>query len=314
VIVYKNIKITDRDWELLKFLGEYRLITIAEVGKLFGTEKYHQDRVTVLKKAGLVCRNKNSIYLSRAGRELLKQRGIPCYYVSEPKVMVSRYSRIANFVLDIAGSDWKFTPSWRYKEDIRANRSARLYGVIENGSKTYAVYNIGKEPQKKSLYNLKRELEQLPAKYGITRAVIFAESDKAIEAYGEESLGLSEQLLLLYGDTNLALLRAAAKENLIKKAAQLLFEHGGPPEWKGADYTVDNDRQAVVLIFNDIEKIARLNEYAELLTYRRIRVQNNVVIVCLKDREEYYREKYPMFEVMAVEIEVLINKSRGDLL
>jgi hypothetical protein len=74
---------------------------------------------------------------------------------------------------------------------------------------------------------------------------------------------------------------------------------------------VDNGRQAVVLIFNDIEKIARLNEYAELLTYRRIRTQNNVVIVCLKEREEYYREKYPMFEVMAVKAEKLIGES-GD--
>lgn len=314
VSVMQKIKITDRDWELLKFLGEYRIVSVDTVGKLFKTEKYHQDRLTALRKARLISRHKNLVSLAKRGRELLQERNLPCNPVGDSKAAENRYPRIADFALKIADSNWVFIPSWRYKEERGklSLRGARLYGVISNKEVEYAVYNIGKEPRDKSLRNLKQEIMNLPVTLGLRRAVIFAESEKAMQDYGEEPMGLMEQWLLLYNDINLALLKRAASENLIKKAAQMLFEHGGPPEWKGADYTVDNGRQAVVLIFNDVEKIARLNEYAELLAYRRIRSQGNVVIVCLKDREEYYRQKYPRFEVMAVDAERLIEKDGGD--
>jgi len=310
----KKIRITSRDWELLKYLAEYAVVSVDTVGKIFGTEKYHEDRITELKKAKLISRKKNLVYLTKAGRELLEQNNFPCRALPDSISRETRYPKVADFAVKISGSNWDFIPSWRYKEERGglSLRGARLYGVISNKEVEYAVYNIGKEPRDKSLRNLKQEIMNLPVTLGLNRAVIFAESEEAMQDYGEEPMGLMEQWLLLYNDVNLALLKRAASENLIKKAAQMLFEHGGPPEWKGADYTVDNGRQAVVLIFNDVEKIARLNEYAELLAYRRIRSQGNVVIVCLKDREEYYRQKYPRFEVMAVDAERLIEKDGGD--
>ena len=197
-------------------------------------------------------------------------------------------------------------PSWRYKGNTMGDRTARFYGIITNSQKRYAVYNICKKPQEKSLIHLKNEMETLPMRFDITRAVIFAETASAMKAYGEESLGLMEQLLLPYNDRNLQLLKAAAKENLIKKAAQLTYTHGGPPEWRGADYTVDDGKQVAVLILHDIEKISRLNDYAELIQYRRLKKRNNIEILCLTEQEKYYKDKYPYFQIKTIDLDKLL--------
>lgn len=148
-------------------------------------------------------------------------------------------------------------------------------------------------------------METLPMRFDITRAVIFAETASAMKAYGEESLGLMEQLLLPYNDRSLQLLKAAAKENLIKKAAQMTYKHGGHRNG-GADYTVDDGKQVAVLILHDIEKISRLNDYAELIQYRRLKKRNNIEILCLTEQEKYYKDKYPYFQIKTIDLDKLL--------
>lgn len=306
MIPYKDITITERDWKLIRFLGEYRVIAVDDVGKIYGTERYHELRLTVLKKAKLINRKNSYVYLTQASRNLLKQQNLPCNELNSLKQSASRYPRIARLSLDMEGSEWDFIPSWRYKGNTMGDRTARFYGIITNSQKTYAVYNIGKKPQEKSLMHLKNEMETLPMRFDITRAVIFAETASAMKAYGEESLGLMEQLLLPYNDRSLQLLKAAAKENLIKKAAQMTYKHGGPPEWRGADYTVDDGKQVAVLILHDIEKISRLNDYAELIQYRRLKKRNNIEILCLTEQEKYYKDKYPYFQIKTIDLDRLL--------
>jgi hypothetical protein len=300
-----KIRITERDFELLKLLGEYCAATVDSVGKLYGTGRYHEIRIGVLDREGYVRRKNNLVYLGEAGKRYLAECGIQCRSLPTSARVKERNPKIARVYLDFAGSEWRFVPSWDIKGGAQANKADRLLGVLEGRSK-YAVYDIGKRPQEKSLYSLKREMEKLPATYGINRALIFYESEGARDAYGEERLGLKEQLLLPRNETSIALMRAYGEEDLIKKAAQLTFEHGGPAKWSSADFTVDNGTQAIVLVLNDIEKKVKLRQYYEMTQYR-LTDRQSIAIICLEGQEKEYAEQFPECEIRTVKAEELIG-------
>jgi hypothetical protein len=302
-----KIRITERDFELLKLLGECCAATIDSVGKLYGTRSYHETRITALDREGYVRRKNNLVYLGEAGKRYLAERGIQYRSLPTSARVKERNPKIARVHLDFASSSWRFVSSWDVKGSVQANKADRLLGVLEGRSK-YAVYDIGKRPQEKSLYNLKREMEKLPATYRVNRALIFYESDRAKEVYGEERLGLKEQLLLPYDETSIALMRAYGEEDLIKKAAQLTFEHGGPAKWSSADFTVDNGKQAIVLVLNDIEKKAKLRQYYEMTQYR-LTDRQSIAIICLEGQEKEYAEQFPGCEIRTVKAEELISRN-----
>ena len=107
MIPYKDITITERDWKLIRFLGEYRVIAVDDVGKIYGTERYHELRLTALKKAKLINRKNSYVYLTQASRNLLKQQNLPCNELNSLKQSESRYPRIARLSLDMEGSEYK---------------------------------------------------------------------------------------------------------------------------------------------------------------------------------------------------------------
>lgn len=299
------IKITERDEELLKMLGRFCALTTTEAGRIYNTKKYHQSRITALSKKKFVRRGKNIIYLGEAGKRYLEKKGEVYRQVPSVKLAKERYTKIAAIYLDFAGSAWDFIPSWEFKQGTMSYRGDRLYGVLEGRSR-YAVYNIGERPRKESLYAIKREMEKLPIAYEISRVVIFYESEVAKEAYVDEILGLDEQLLLPYNEAGIALMQAYGRENLIKKAAQLTFEHGGPPKWSSADFTVDNGKQAIVLVLNDVEKKAKIKQYYELTQYR-LTDRRPIAIICLEEQAEEYAEQFPECEIRTVKVEDLIG-------
>jgi hypothetical protein len=297
----QRVRITERDFDLLKHLGEYCAATVDSVGKIYGTCKYHQTRITVLDRAGYIRRKNNLVYLGEAGKRYLEEQGLEWRSLPTAKSLKQRNPRISSVAIEFTGSKWQFIPSWEIKKDKeQAIMGGRLLGILK-GRSEYAVYNIGTKPPEKSLYNLKREMEKLPVMYGIKRAVIFYESGAAKEAYGEEALGLEEQLLLPYNADGINLMRAYGEEDLIKKAAQIAYAHGGPPQWPAADYTVDNGRQAVVLVLNDIEKRARLSAYYEM-TMVRYTQRQPIAVICLEGEESFYAEKYPGSEIKAIDL------------
>lgn len=302
----RSVRITERDFELLKFLGEFCAVSVSDVGRLYNTKTYHETRLVVLGTANLIRRKDNLVYLGEEGKRYLKLQGLSYRRAPSARITKQRNPRVAKLYLDFAGSDWTFIPSWQYKQEVTSHKGERYYGVLE-GSKTYALYNIGMHPHGKSIYNLKREIEKLPSKFGINRVIIFAESPTAMKAYGEESLGLAEQLLLPYNRTSIALIRALGSENIIKKATQLIFRHGGPPQWTVADYTVDNNKQAIVLILNDIEKRVCISEYYEFAQYRYT-TKNDTVIICLDVQKQFYAQKYPDCQVATVTLDRLIGE------
>jgi energy-coupling factor transport system ATP-binding protein len=147
------------------------------------------------------------------------------------------------------------------------------------------------------------QIKELHRRYGMTIILV----SHSMKAYGEESLGLAEQLLLPYNRTSIALIRALGSENIIKKATQLIFRHGGPPQWTVADYTVDNNKQAIVLILNDIEKRVCISEYYEFAQYRYT-TKNDTVIICLDVQKQFYAQKYPDCQVATVTLDRLIGE------
>ncbi|SHF87951.1 hypothetical protein SAMN02746089_02708 [Caldanaerobius fijiensis DSM 17918] len=286
--------LTERDMKLLEHLKRYGVITKEGAGALYGTEKYHDTRLTELYRAGYVKRKYGIVYLGKKGKEVVGEgKKLPT-----DKMMKRRAIRISEMAAYFEGSAWTFVPSWEVKRrEGEIDRGGRFLGLLE-GRTEYMVYDVGEKPNEVTIKRMKDEMRKL-YKVGVYRAVVFYGSGEAREKYGTEGLGLTEQLALPYPE-GIELLRKHGERDIVKEAARKAFGEVREPEWSEADCTAEG-KQVVVLVLNDIEKRAKLKNYFELAKYRHTKVQE-VIIVCLKEQEETFRKEYPMCEIRTVEI------------
>ena len=124
--------------------------------------------------------------------------------------------------------------------------------------------------------------------------------------YGTEANSLQEQLILPYTQQGLTLIKKHGEENLIKKAANIVYDGLLRPQWKNADYTVEDGKQAVILVLNDIQKRALLNSYLknQEFTYT---AKDQIVIICLEEHAQLYKKEYPSCEIETVSMDEIIN-------
>ncbi|HHW57796.1 MAG TPA: hypothetical protein GXX15_09080, partial [Clostridia bacterium] len=73
------------------------------------------------------------------------------------------------------------------------------------------------------------------------------------------------------------------------------------PNWKEADFRA-GDKEVVVLILNDIEKIAKIKNYLMLAQYRYTRA-TEIEILCLEEQEEMFREMLPECSIKTIEMQ-----------
>jgi len=257
---------------------------------MYETNAYHLKRMSQLKKAHYVRTKEGNVMLGSKGIEYvrsigLKKKGIPTAHGQKERIQ-----KISDLYFDFLGTDWTFRDSRKLKtENPSAYRSSLFLGIL-TWRTDYAVYSIGKGPSKDKINNIKSEQEELH-KLGIYRSIIFYESPEARKRYVIEGLGLKEQLLLPYPH-GIELLKEHGKKDLIREADVNVYgDRLKKPNWKEADFSID-DKEVMVLILNDIEKIAQIKNYLMLAQYRYTKT-TEIEILCLEEQEEMFKEMFP---------------------
>lgn len=291
------LEITDRDEMLLKCLAEYGVISVDSVGEIYQTKHYHVKRISRLADAKYINRKNGLVTLSVNGRNYLKEIGvsIPVKYFN--RMAKKRRAKISEVGMSFLYSDFKFIPSWQAKEFYNLNNSGRFLGLLENEG-IIVVYNIGKKPSEEKIFAIKEEMKSFIS-IGVGRAVIFAESKKAMDMYKIEPLGLDEQLLLPYGEFSIKLIKHHLQENLKYKSAKIALKDVFPSRWVLADYNDSKGRPVVVLTLNNIEKRAKLKNYYKLSLHRHTNVQE-IIIVCLESQERLFKNEFPQANLVTI--------------
>ena len=299
-----NVELTERDKRLLELLGELIMISVENVSQMYETNAYHLKRMSQLKKAHYVRTKEGNVMLGVKGIEYiesigLKRKGNPTTHGQKERV-----KKISDLYFDFLGTDWTFINSRKLKEENSITyKSSILLGIL-TGRTEYAIYSIGKEPTKEKINNIKSEQEKLH-KQGIYRSIILYESPEARKRYGIGGLGLKEQLLLPY-PYGIELLKEHGKKDLIREACINVYgDKLKKPNWKEADFSID-DKEVMVLILNDIEKIAKIKNYLMLSQYRYTKT-TEIEILCLEEQEEMFKEMFPECSVKTINEEDLIE-------
>mgnify|MGYP000040688127 FL=1 len=299
-----NVELTERDKKLLEMLAELSMIKVENLSHIYETKAYYLKRIALLRKAHYVRRLKGYVMLGSKGIEYvrsigLKRKGIPTAHGQKERVQ-----RISDLYFDFLGTAWHFVDSRKIKEQKASIYRSSIFLGFLIGRTEYAVYSIGKEPSREKIDAVKSEQEKLH-KLGIYRSIVFYESPEARKRYGVEGLGLKEQLLLPY-PYGVELLKEHGKRDLIKEAAAKTYGSSlKEPSWKEADFSAD-DKEVVVLILNDIEKIAKIRNYLILAQYRYTKI-TEIEILCLEEQQEMFKEMFPECSIKTIKEEDLIK-------
>ncbi|MBE3579011.1 MAG: hypothetical protein IMW83_03935 [Caldanaerobacter subterraneus] len=299
-----NIELTERDKKLLEMLAELSMIKVENLLYIYETKAYYLKRIALLRKAHYVRRLKGYVMLGSKGIEYvrsigLKRKGIPTAHGQKERVQ-----KISDLYFNFLGTNWTFIDSRKLKEEKPSIYRSSLFLGLLVGRTEYAVYNIGKEPSKEKIDAVKSEQEKLH-KIGIYRSIVFYESPEARKRYGIEGLGLKEQLLLPY-PYGVELLKEHGKRDLIKEAAVKVYGSSlKEPNWKEADFSAEG-KEVVVLILNDIEKIAKIKNYLMLAQYRYTKA-TEIEILCLEEQEEMFKEMFPECSIRTIKAEEMLH-------
>lgn len=299
-----NVELTERDRKLLEMLAELSMIKVENLSHIYETKAYYLKRIALLRKAHYVRRLKGYVMLGSKGIEYVKSIGLKRKGIPTAHGQKERIQKISDLYFDFLNTDWTFIDSRRIKEEKPPVYRSSLFLGILTGRTEYAVYSIGKEPGREKIDAVKSEQEKLH-KLGIYRSIVFYESPEARKRYGIEGLGLKEQLLLPY-PYGIELLKEHGRRDLIKEAAVKVYgSELREPNWKEADFSAGG-REVMVLILNDIEKIAKIRNYLILAQYRHTKT-TEIEILCLKEQEEMFKEMFPECSIRTVKEEDLVN-------
>jgi hypothetical protein len=299
-----NIELTERDKKLLEMLAELSMIKVENLSHIYETKAYYLKRIALLRKAHYVRRLKGYVMLGSKGVEYVKSIGLKRKGIPTAHGQKERVQRISDLYFDFLGTDWMFIDSRKIKEQKPSIYRSSLFLGLLAGRTEYAVYSIGKEPSKEKIDAVKSEQEKLH-KLGIYRSIVFYESPEARKRYGIEGLGLKEQLLLPY-PYGIELLKEHGRRDLIKEAAIKVYGSSlKEPNWKEADFSV-GDKEIMVLILNDIEKIAKIKNYLILAQYRHTKT-TEIEILCLEEQKEMFKEMFPECSIKTIKEEGLIK-------
>ena len=156
----------ERDIELLKFLAEYRTITLDNARYIYGTKTYQEKRICHLVKEGYVSRLKHrEIALGKNGRIYLEKIGVK---IKEHCRNSNNLERL-KIISDIAAftrfdNSNHFISSWNLKNrDNPTTDSRRYLGILPFDSNIYNVYAVYGNKNDKYItsiyYDLKKEKE-----------------------------------------------------------------------------------------------------------------------------------------------------------
>ncbi|WP_243121146.1 hypothetical protein [Clostridium autoethanogenum] len=143
----------------------------------------------------------------------------------------------------------------------------------------------------------------------IQRVIILAGDGLTMRLYKSmlESLEVKEQIIMPFTDMGIHLIQELGKRTIKEEAVKYVYGNKyGKPDWKYADYTVKNGKQAIVLINNDGEKIVKIKQDRQVNQYNFSR-KSSIVIICMESQKETFKMEFPENEIIAIPNEFIWN-------
>lgn len=162
----RGVILQERDIELLKFLAEYKTITLDNARYIYGTKTYQEKRICRLVKDGYVVRLKHrEITLGKNGRIFLDELGVKIKEHCRNSNNLERLKVISDIAAFTRFNNYNcFIASWNLKSrDNHTTDSRRYLGILTFDRDVYNIYAVYGNKNDKYItsiyYDLKKEKE-----------------------------------------------------------------------------------------------------------------------------------------------------------
>ena len=257
-----EIRLQNRDIELLIFLGKYKIISLDNTRYIYGTVTYQGKRIVNIVRHNYIKRLKHRyISLGTKGKEYLIENGFEVRNHCRNENNIERLNVISDIASSLIHDNINFIPSWEMKkEDEPTSHSRRYIGKLNYYNKdeflVYAIYNGKDDKYTKSVYyDIKKEHEY-------NNLIIFTNDIEKIVLH-EKGLyfGKDNTILIPYNDYGKFLIRNNYKirESIYLRLKELYKAQS--TDFKFADLKVDDDNYIIVMPLINMEKLARLYYY-----------------------------------------------------
>lgn len=278
------IILTDKDIELLKFIGKIGVCTIGQAKELYGSGNkwYHYKRVQRLQENKFIIKRGKYIELSGKGADVVGEKK---YYFRRNEIRET-HAEIAHIAL--AFKDFEILSSREVREEFGLNRKTYFKNVLVHEGLYYFIYLLSENPTKKSINGIKSELKTL-ASSGIARqSIVFAPTPTAMAAFGVDGCK-QDQLFLLPYPSGVDLLKSHLT-NPIKinapRTRKLFADHEAETHY------------VAILTLNNLARRQALAAYFEIGHIKP------VVIYCLESQLEVFSYQYPKAKLHRVVFEL----------
>lgn len=279
----ENWEITSRDVAVLEFISKTGVATTQQVQQIFQSAWYHYKRLKILERRGYIIRRGRHLHITKKGSKLI---GCTQPWV-RTKDHIEQGTKLSELMLELSDS-FEFISSRMAKTMYGLNRSAIFDGLLASDSKQYTVYLLSSEPRKRTVQSIKHEISKHAVATNLQRAIVFAPSLKAMQAFGSDDCGTYELLLLPY-PSGARLLHDFTRSEVHDYIKNLL-PGTEPVSSPFADYMA-GDTYVSVLVLNDLVRRARLTDYFNWDLEKK-----PVLIVCLRSQLPLFKELYPKAE------------------
>lgn len=284
---------TDRDYNLLVLVSKSGAVSNEQAHVIYGEDKssYYLKRLKILSNEGYIKRRKGFVTLKIKG---LKAVGISTKPEKKKDYIVRKKAEMAELFFRLEG--WQVVFGTEFKNMKALNRGSRIEAVIRNGDYEFAIFQMSsKTPKANTVAAYLNEINTLPRKAGINRAVIFCQTECAEIILNRINKPTVEELLLLPYPRGMS---------LIENRYNIFFDEILIEEFPGikkgvstlnlAEYTwVTKDGVYYIsdLLTNDAVKMYHLdNFYSNKLT---VKMEKKIIILCPHAKYQEIRKRYP---------------------
>ena len=181
----KRICLRNRDFNFIRYLSEYGIITNENVKLFYDSKYYYKNRLASLAKGEFIERVYGKVVLGRKGKSYLNKIGLGYRNINRNETYKKRMERISDVSCKVQLARWFFEPSWRCSVNTYTKRGNRFIGVMSREKRwwqeadedfyprSYIVYFLHKDITPRELKYIDKELER--NKNDFKGAIIFIE-------------------------------------------------------------------------------------------------------------------------------------------
>ena len=253
----KEIKLTNNDKNLLKFLARFKLM-LASDAIFFYNSSYYQKRLQELKNANYITRfYRIYIRLTPAGIRYLENNNIKCETPCRSRNYIDRLILVSKIGIRLINTNIQFEVSWKMKGNNYTDWSKRFLGEIELRNEKYLMY-YAKDNKKYVRYlhfDINKDLSY-------QNVLVIVDSFEIIDEKNPFIFNNKTSCLIMKKEriNNLPYFN---KLNIKQKIEQIYNKEVEYADFNSADFKIDNVN-IVYMPYIDTHRISAINSFYSL--------------------------------------------------